>query len=56
MIANGMKDCIVVRRSSSAKENLDLEDSGAVAEDLRVPMRWADISDLRLGGFASNHF
>lgn len=54
--ANGTKDCIVVRRGSSAEENSDLEGSGAVAGNLHAPTRWADISDLRREGFASNRF
>lgn len=56
MTANGTKDSIAVKKGSSAKENSDLEDSGAVAENLRVPMRWADTSDLRLEECASNRF
>jgi hypothetical protein len=56
MTANGMKDSIAARKGSSAEENSDREDSGAVAENLRVPMRWADTSDLRPEEFASNRF
>jgi hypothetical protein len=56
MTAKGMKGYIAVRRSSYVKESLDLEDSGAAAEGLRVPTRWVDISDPKLEGFASNHF
>lgn len=56
MTANGTKDYTVARRSSSAKENLDLGDSGVVAEGSLVPMRWGDISDPRLEGFVSSHF
>ena len=56
MIARDTRGCIAVRRSSSAKANLDLEGSGVVGDGLRELMPWEDTSDPKPEESASSHY